>query len=152
VDLTNNGMVNHYSRDVDHGSHCLARHRTAWNTVGILVDSEIVLSTRYGKTMVFINKLFLSSLKFVTHQSSMSSLIFLRTDWTQACADDTGNSLSRVISLMTREILNRSTHYPGNWIVSVSVRTEYPVQPFLYLSISKPYQLSSTDPPVSTVG
>ena len=24
--------------------------------VGILVDSEIVLSTRYGKTMVFINK------------------------------------------------------------------------------------------------
>ena len=26
--LTNNGMVNHYLRDVDHGSHCLARHRT----------------------------------------------------------------------------------------------------------------------------
>jgi hypothetical protein len=24
--------------------------------IGILVDSEIVLSTRYGKTMVFINK------------------------------------------------------------------------------------------------
>jgi hypothetical protein len=32
------------------------------------------------------------------------------------------------------------------------VRTEHPVQPFLYLSIFKPYQLSSTDPPVSTVG
>ncbi len=29
VDLTNNSMVNHYLRDVDHGSHCLARHRTA---------------------------------------------------------------------------------------------------------------------------
>jgi hypothetical protein len=28
MDLTNNGMVNHYLRDVDHGSHCLARHRT----------------------------------------------------------------------------------------------------------------------------
>jgi hypothetical protein len=26
--LTNNGMVNHYLRDVDHGSHCLPRHRT----------------------------------------------------------------------------------------------------------------------------
>jgi hypothetical protein len=25
-------------------------------SIGILVDSEIVLSTRYGKTMVFINK------------------------------------------------------------------------------------------------
>ena len=30
---------------------------------------------------------------------------------------------------------NRSTHYPGNWIVSVRVRTEHPVQPLLYLSI-----------------
>ncbi len=29
VDLTNNGMVNHYLRDVDHGSHCLGHHRTA---------------------------------------------------------------------------------------------------------------------------
>ncbi len=47
---------------------------------------------------------------------------------------------------------NRSTHYPGKWIVSVRVRTEHPVQPLLYLSISKPYQLSSSDPPVSTVG
>jgi hypothetical protein len=47
---------------------------------------------------------------------------------------------------------NRSTHYPGKWIVSVRVRTDHPVQPLLYLSISKPYQLSSTDPPVSTVG
>ena len=28
VDLTNNGMVNHYLRDVDHGSHCLGGHRT----------------------------------------------------------------------------------------------------------------------------
>jgi hypothetical protein len=36
---------------------------------------------------------------------------------------------------------NRSTHYPGNWIVSVRVRTEHPVQPLLYLSISKRYQL-----------
>jgi hypothetical protein len=27
VDLTNNGMVNHYLRDVDHGSHCLPHHR-----------------------------------------------------------------------------------------------------------------------------
>jgi hypothetical protein len=26
------------------------------STLGLLVDSEIVLSTRYGKTMVFINK------------------------------------------------------------------------------------------------
>ena len=32
---------------------------------------------------------------------------------------------------------NRSTHYPGNWIVSVRVRTEHPVHPLLYLSISK---------------
>ncbi len=47
---------------------------------------------------------------------------------------------------------NRNTHYPGKWIVSVCLRTEYPVQPLLYLSISKGYQLSSTDPPVSTVG
>ena len=29
VDLANNGMGNHYLRDVDHGSHCLALHRTA---------------------------------------------------------------------------------------------------------------------------
>jgi hypothetical protein len=42
--------------------------------------------------------------------------------------------------------------YPGKWIVSVRVKTEHPVQPLLYLSISKPYQISSTDPPVSTVG
>jgi hypothetical protein len=28
MDLTNNGMVNHYLRDVDHGSHCLPSHRT----------------------------------------------------------------------------------------------------------------------------
>ena len=27
-----------------------------WCEVGILVDSDIVLSTRYGKTRVFINK------------------------------------------------------------------------------------------------
>ncbi len=47
---------------------------------------------------------------------------------------------------------NGSTQYPGKWIVSVRVRTEHPVQPLLYLSISKPHQLSSTDPPVSTVG
>ena len=29
VDLTNKGMGNHYLRTVEHGSHCLARHRTA---------------------------------------------------------------------------------------------------------------------------
>ncbi len=29
LDLTNNGMGNHYLTDVDHGSHCVARHRTA---------------------------------------------------------------------------------------------------------------------------
>ena len=29
---------------------------TVVSSVGLLVDSEIVLSTRYGKTMVFINK------------------------------------------------------------------------------------------------
>jgi hypothetical protein len=46
----------------------------------------------------------------------------------------------------------RGAHYPGKWIVCVSVRTEYSVQPLLYLSISKPHQLSSTDHPVSTVG
>ena len=46
----------------------------------------------------------------------------------------------------TRQGGNRSTHYPGKWFVSVRVRTEDPVQPLLYLSISKPYQLSSTDP------
>jgi len=38
---------------------------------------------------------------------------------------------------------NRSTHYPGKWVVSVCPRTDHPVQPLLYLSISKPYQLSS---------
>ena len=27
-----------------------------YHGIGLLVDSEIVLSTRYGKTMVFINK------------------------------------------------------------------------------------------------
>jgi hypothetical protein len=42
--------------------------------------------------------------------------------------------------------------FKKKWIVSVHVRTDHPVQPLLYLSISKPYQLSSTDPPVSTVG
>jgi hypothetical protein len=31
-------------------------NRTPEEKVGLLVDSEIVLSTRYGKTMVFINK------------------------------------------------------------------------------------------------
>ena len=30
---------------------------------------------------------------------------------------------------------NRSTHYPGKWIVSVCVRTEHPVQP-----CKSPYQ------------
>jgi hypothetical protein len=29
VDPINNGMINHYLRDVDHGSHCLPCHRTA---------------------------------------------------------------------------------------------------------------------------
>ena len=38
--------------------------------------------------------------------------------------------------------------HPGKWVVSVCVRTEDPVQPLLYLSISKPHQLSSTDPRV----
>ncbi len=42
---------------------------------------------------------------------------------------------------------HRNTHYPGKWIVSFRVRTDHPVQPLLYLSISKRYQLSSTDPP-----
>ena len=28
MDLTNNGMGNHYLKDVDHGSHCLGGHRT----------------------------------------------------------------------------------------------------------------------------
>ena len=28
----------------------------SFSKIGLLVDSEIVLSTRYGKTMVFINK------------------------------------------------------------------------------------------------
>ena len=31
-------------------------HHRDGNLLGLLVDSEIVLSTRYGKTMVFINK------------------------------------------------------------------------------------------------
>ncbi len=44
------------------------------------------------------------------------------------------------------------THYPGKWLVSVSVRTEERVQPLLHLSISKSYQLSSTDSPLPTVG
>jgi hypothetical protein len=46
---------------------------------------------------------------------------------------------------------NSNTHYPGKWLVSVRVRTEERVQPLLYLSISKSYQLSSTDSPLSTV-
>ena len=29
VDLTNNGIVNHYLRNVEHGSHCLGRHTTS---------------------------------------------------------------------------------------------------------------------------
>jgi hypothetical protein len=33
----------------------LVKHSTT-NTIGLLVDSEIVLSTRYGKVMVFISK------------------------------------------------------------------------------------------------
>ena len=156
---------------------------------------------------------FLSSLKFLTHLSSMSSLMFLRTDWTQTCADDTGNSLrtfpsaqssmavdfapveispthgprmdvdvsltdfhphylrhscpfclchplpysfchssspffqknKKVVKFSQCDVThrdrggNRSTHYPGKWIVSLCVRTEHPVQPLLYLSISKPY-------------
>jgi hypothetical protein len=48
--------------------------------------------------------------------------------------------------------LPMNTHYPGKLLVSVSVRTEERVQPLLYLSISKSYQLSSTDSPLSTVG
>ena len=32
VDLASNGMGNHYLRDVDHGSHCLAMHRTVSST------------------------------------------------------------------------------------------------------------------------
>jgi hypothetical protein len=50
------------------------------------------------------------------------------------------------------DLRDRSTHHPGKWIVCVCVRTEDSVQPLLYLSISKPYQLSSTDPSLSTVG
>jgi hypothetical protein len=50
--------------DIDDSArlHCteLGRrgHRAQWVVIGLLVDSEIVLSTRYGKTMVFINKTF----------------------------------------------------------------------------------------------
>jgi hypothetical protein len=43
VDLTNNGMVNHYLRDVDHGSHCLARHRTSCFTYMSDYTSEVDL-------------------------------------------------------------------------------------------------------------
>ncbi len=42
--------------------------------------------------------------------------------------------------------------HAGTCFVSARVRTEDPVETLLYLSISKPYQLSSTDPPLSTVG
>jgi hypothetical protein len=47
-----------------------------------------------------------------------------------------------------------TVHYvsSNSFLRPVRVRTEHPVQPLLYLSISKRYQLSSTDPPVSTVG
>ena len=51
----------------------------------IFVCGSNRLDTRYT--------VFLSSIKFVNLISSMSSLMFLRTDWTQVCADDTGNSL-----------------------------------------------------------
>jgi hypothetical protein len=42
--------------EVDHTMKELAENTQKNFTTAILVDSEIVLSTRYGKTRVFINK------------------------------------------------------------------------------------------------
>ena len=56
---------------------------------------------------------------------------------------------SQIFSATQRDRGGIGAHiHPGKWFVSVRVRTEDPVQPLLYLSISKPYQLSSTDPHV----
>jgi hypothetical protein len=107
--------------------------------IGLLVDSEIVLSTRYGKTMVFINE-------------TLSTETVYQQDLINRDILSTSLIVGKVGPGMWCGKGNRNTHYPGTWIVTVRVRTDHPVQPLLYLSISKPYQLSSTDPPLSKVG
>ena len=53
-DLRETGVVTKTVVDYYHPRDIVDRRRK--EEVGLLVDSEIVLSTRYGKTMVFINK------------------------------------------------------------------------------------------------
>jgi hypothetical protein len=49
--------------------------------VGLLVDSEIVLSTRYGKTMVFINKTFINRDRLSTRPYQQRPLINKVDSW-----------------------------------------------------------------------
>ncbi len=107
-------------------------------TIGFLVDSEIVLSTRYGKTMVFINKTL--STETVYQQDLINidlistSLIVGKVGSGMWC--DKSNSTSNVNFFFEKQKSsqiftvthrdrgnNRNTHYPGNWIVSIRVRT-----------------------------
>jgi hypothetical protein len=57
------------------------------------------------------------------HLSSMSSLMFLRTDWTQSCTDDTGNSLrtfpvSSQVSQLTSHLWSSHPHRDSDRHVS----------------------------------
>ena len=49
--------------------------------VGLLVDSEIVLSTRYGKTMVFINKNLINRDRLSTRPYQQRPLINKVDSW-----------------------------------------------------------------------
>ena len=54
---------------------------------------------------------------------------------------------SQIFSTTQRDRGVIGTHiHPGKWFVSVCVRTKDLLQHLLYLSISKPYQQSCTDP------
>ena len=66
-----------------------ATHQNSWyialspftSRVGILVDSEIVLSTRYGKTMVFINKNLINRDRLSTRPYQQRPLINKVDSW-----------------------------------------------------------------------
>ncbi len=97
-------------------------------TLGILVDSEIVLSTRYGKTMVFVNKTLSTETTYqqdlINRDLLSTSLIVGKVGSGMWCVKFKSTSnvfffrktkkYSNFHSVTHRDRGgNRSTHYPG---------------------------------------
>ena len=79
LDLTNNGMVNHYLTDVDHGSHCLVRHRTTSLTYKSDQTSEGV-ETR-GYMWGYLRRTKRRGIRTATKFTGTSPGQWLRTKW-----------------------------------------------------------------------